>query len=107
MTIQTMWKCSFAKAGGVPKPPPPPPPPQPPPPPPSGRISRRGGALNLCPLLSNNGQIVAVPRMSALCQKRTRAPQQTASLFDHHVGAREERRRHGEAKRPRYCKSIG
>src|ERR1019366_8135621 len=37
-------------------------------------------------------------------QKRTHAPQQTASLFDHHVGAREERRRHGEAKRRRYCK---
>jgi hypothetical protein len=31
-----------------------------------------------CLLLSNNGQIVAVPRMSALCQKRTHAPQQTA-----------------------------
>jgi len=35
-----------------------------------------------CLLLSNNGQIVAVPRMSALCQKRTHAP-----LYPREIGA--------------------
>src|ERR1035441_5125029 len=44
-----------------------------------------------CPLLSESGQNVAVPRMSALCHKRTHAPQQTASLFDHLVGAADYR----------------
>ena len=37
--------------------------------------------------------------MSALGQKRTHAPQQTTSLFDDLIGAREQRRRHGQAKR--------
>jgi hypothetical protein len=35
------------------------------------------------------------------------APQQTAYLFDHLVGDREHGRRHGGAKRRRYCKSMG
>jgi hypothetical protein len=37
--------------------------------------------------------------MSALGQKRTHAPQQTASLFDHLFGARDQRLRHGKAER--------
>ena len=52
-----------------------------------------------CPLLSNSGQNVAVPRMSALCHKRPHAPQQTVSLFDHFVGAREHGRWNGKAER--------
>ena len=37
--------------------------------------------------------------MSARCQKLPCAPQQLASLFDHLVGAGEQRRRHVEAER--------
>jgi hypothetical protein len=45
----------------------------------------------------NSGQNVAAQRLSAKCQKRTHALQQTP-LLDHLVGAREQRRRHGEAE---------
>jgi hypothetical protein len=37
----------------------------------------------------------------AMGQKRTRAPQRTASLFDHIVGAREQRSRNDRADRLR------
>ena len=37
--------------------------------------------------------------MSPLCQKRTYAPQQRRSLFDHLVSACKQRRRHFEAQR--------
>ena len=57
-----------------------------------------------CPLLSNNGQSVAVPRMSAMCQKQTHAPQQTVSLFDHLIGDGEQPLRHLDAERSRRLK---
>jgi hypothetical protein len=38
---------------------------------------------------------------SAMCQEPTHAPQQNVSLFDYLVGTREQRGRHGEAKRLR------
>jgi hypothetical protein len=36
--------------------------------------------------------------MSALCQKRTYAPQQISPLLNHLVGGRNQRRWHGEAE---------
>jgi hypothetical protein len=47
--------------------------------------------LDQCPLWSKSDQNIAMQRLSAKCHKRTHAPQQTASLFDHIVGASEQR----------------
>ena len=44
------------------------------------------------------GHAAALAR-TAMCQEATYAPQQTALLFDHLVGAGEERRGHFEAER--------
>jgi len=42
--------------------------------------------------------------MSALCQSRPNATQQNPCLFDHLVGAGEQRRRHSEAEYP--CRRV-
>src|SRR5271169_2886044 len=55
--------------------------------------------MGLCPLWSKSRQTIATQRLSAMCQNRTHAPQQTASLFDHLVGDGEHACRNGEAER--------
>src|SRR5262249_19831447 len=45
-------------------------------------ISRCGALLGLCPLYPRKRTKSKRSAMSALCQKRTNAPQQMASLFD-------------------------
>src|SRR6516164_2077453 len=52
-----------------------------------------------CPLYPRKRTLSDATGMSALCQKRTFALQQIASLFDHLVDAGEQLRRHFEAER--------
>jgi len=49
-----------------------------------------------CPLYPSKRTSRPRLEMSALCHLRLNAPQQTAALFDHLVGAGEQRRRHVE-----------
>src|SRR4029450_4208979 len=52
-----------------------------------------------CPLYPRKRTCAVQLRMSALGQKRTHAVQQRRSLFNHLVGAGEQRRRHGKPER--------
>jgi hypothetical protein len=51
--------------------------------------------------ISNSVRISAAEGIDAKCHKRLNAPQRKTPLFDHLVGAREQRRQHREAERLR------
>jgi hypothetical protein len=56
--------------------------------------------VHKCPLCINTDRKFWALGFVAMCQEATYAPQQTAPLFDHLVGAGEQRRWHVEAERP-------
>jgi hypothetical protein len=51
------------------------------------------------PVFPYNQTYPGVVAMSQMCQFRPHAPQQTAALLDHHVGAGEQRRWHVNSER--------
>jgi hypothetical protein len=58
--------------------------------------SRRAALLFLMSLYPRKRTLIGISSMSALCQYRTHAPQQTVFLFDYLVGAGEQRLRDAE-----------
>src|SRR5262249_3640352 len=62
-------------------------------------ISGHHKTFNPCPLYPRKRTLGLSSEMSALCQKRTHAPQQNAHLFDHLVGEREQERRNLKTQR--------
>ena len=60
-----------------------------------------------CPLSIRKRTKSGSSRMSALCHKRTYAAQQKAPLFDHLVGAGEQRRRNADADALAVCRLMG
>ena len=56
------------------------------------------GLINVC-YGPDSDQNSALQRNDATCHKRTHAPQQTVSLFDHFVGGDQKTRWHGKTDR--------
>ena len=63
--------------------------------------SRHCAASDQCPLYPRERTLEFNRVMSALCQKRTFCAAAELALFDHFVGAGEQRWRHPEAERLR------
>ena len=63
------------------------------------RHSRRSDHRRPLPVFPHKQTFSEAVGMSQRCQFRPHAPQQTASLFDHHVGAGEQRRWHVNSER--------
>jgi hypothetical protein len=54
----------------------------------------------LSPFYPQLRTLVGAAGTAASCHNRSHALQQTAPLFDHPLGGRKQRRRHGEAEHP-------